>query len=136
MAKPLVSDDLWEAIEPLLLPPTPGRGHAAADLPWLTATRCAASSSFCAPGCLGTCWPRSWAAARAQPCWRRLRDWHQAGVWSALHQGLLEVLADAGQLDWSRASVDGFSVPAQKGAKKPGRIRRIAANRARSAILR
>jgi transposase len=23
------------------------------------------------------------------PCWRRLRDWYQAGVWRMLHQVLL-----------------------------------------------
>ena len=32
-------------------------------------------------------------------------------------------LADADRLDWSRASLDSCSIPAQKGAKKPARIR-------------
>jgi transposase len=68
-------------------------------------------------------------------CWRRLKEWHEAGVWHRLHQVLLERLADADQLDWSRASVDSFTVPAVGGAEKPARIRRIEANRARSAIL-
>ena len=30
-------------------------------------------------------------------CWRRLRDWHEAGVWAALHQVLLERLHAAGR---------------------------------------
>tara|TARA_R110000824_G_scaffold194777_1_gene377444 strand:+ start:4753 stop:4866 length:114 start_codon:yes stop_codon:yes gene_type:complete len=28
-------------------------------------------------------------------CWRRLRDWHEAGVWKKLHQTLLEYLQEA-----------------------------------------
>ena len=39
-------------------------------------------------------------------CWRRLRDWHQAGVWQRLHESLLAELHAAGALDWSRAVID------------------------------
>jgi transposase len=45
-------------------------------------------------------------------CWRRLRDWHGAGVWDALHAVLLDRLAEADQIDWSRASLDSAAVPA------------------------
>jgi transposase len=68
-------------------------------------------------------------------CWRRLRDWQAAGVWMRLHRTLLERLADADQLDWSRAALDSSSIAAKKGALPPARTRRIAANRARSAML-
>jgi transposase len=68
-------------------------------------------------------------------CWRRLRDWQAAGIWDKLHRVFLERLASADQIDWSRACIDSGSVPAPGGAKKPGRIQRIAENRARSAIL-
>ena len=67
-------------------------------------------------------------------CWRRLRDWQAAGVWRRLHHVLLNRLGEADQIDWSRASMDSARLPAKKGALRPGRIRRIAANRARSAI--
>jgi transposase len=60
-------------------------------------------------------------------CWRRLRDWHQVGVWERLHHELLQRLADADKLDWSRASLDSASVAAKRGANTPARIRRIAA---------
>jgi transposase len=83
--------------------------------------------------------PQEMGCGSGMTCWRRLRDWHQAGVWRQLHALLLDQLAEADQLDWSRASLDSASVPAplaQKGAlKRSGRHRRIAANRARSAIL-
>lgn len=66
-------------------------------------------------------------------CWRRLRAWHEAGVWQRLHQVLLDRLNVAGQLDWSRASLDAQSIPAAKGGHIRARIRRTAASRAPSA---
>ena len=132
MRKPLVTDELWAALAPLLPsePPKPRGGRPRCDnraalagiifvlrsgIPWEMLPR--------EMGCSG------------MTCWRRLRDWQEAGVWAALHRVLLERLADAGHLDWSRASLDSASVPAKKGALRPGRTRRIAANRARSATL-
>jgi transposase len=47
-------------------------------------------------------------------CWRQLRDWQVAGVWMRLHRTLLERLAGANQLDWSRASLDSSSIAAKK----------------------
>jgi hypothetical protein len=68
-------------------------------------------------------------------CWRRLRDWQAAGVWTRLHRILLERLADADKLDWSRTSLHSCAIAAKKGALPLARTRRIAANRARSAML-
>jgi transposase len=79
--------------------------------------------------------PQELGCGSGMTCWRRLRDWQEAGVWHQVHQALLDQLGAADQIDWSRASLDSASVPAPGGALKPARIRRIAANRARSAIL-
>jgi hypothetical protein len=51
-------------------------------------------------------------------CWRQLRDGQQAGMWSKLQEVLLERLTQAGQLDWSRVSVDSCSIPAAKGGSR------------------
>ena len=51
-------------------------------------------------------------------CWRRLRDWQQAGVWQKLHETLLSRLLGADRLDWSRACVDSASVRAVGGGEK------------------
>ena len=132
MSKPLVTDELWAAIEPLLPPepPKPRGGRPRCNnraalagivfvlrsgIPWVMLPR--------ELGCSG------------MTCWRRLRDWQEGGVWAALHRVLLEHLGDAGQLDWSRASLDSASVSAKRGVPRPVRTRRIAANRARSATL-
>lgn len=79
--------------------------------------------------------PQELGCGSGMTCWRRLRDWQAAGVWERLHQKLLDRLGDADRIDWSRACLDSASIPANKGALRPGRIRRIARNRARSAIL-
>jgi transposase len=78
--------------------------------------------------------PQEMGCGSGMTCWRRLRDWNEAGVWRKLHQVLLEELQAAAAIDWSRAALDASSVPAKRGATKPGRIQRIAANRARSTM--
>jgi hypothetical protein len=48
-------------------------------------------------------------------CWREVRDWAEAGVWSALHELLLAELRAAGRLDLDRMAVDASPVHALKG---------------------
>ena len=79
--------------------------------------------------------PQEMGCASGVTCWRRLREWQEAGVWERLLGVLLDRLGEADRIDWSRASLDSASIPAKKGAEKPARIRRIRANRERSAIL-
>ena len=67
-------------------------------------------------------------------CWRRLRDWQEAGVWDALHRELLRRLRAADRIDWSRACIDSASLAAKRGATRQGRTRPIEAGSARSAI--
>jgi transposase len=65
-------------------------------------------------------------------CWRRLRDWNDAGVWRRLHRVLLERLNTADKIDWSRAVVDSASIRALHGGKKQAQIRSIGARAVRS----
>jgi transposase len=65
-------------------------------------------------------------------CWRRLRDWQVAGVWSALHELLLARLQAAGEIDWSRAVVDSSHVRALKGGSRRAPARSIVVARAPS----
>ena len=132
MSKSLVSDELWAIVAPLLPPEPPrprgGRPRSIPDRAALTGILFVLKS--------GIGWellPQELGCGSGMTCWRRLRDWQQAGVWDRLHHELLQRLADADKLDWSRASLDSASVSAKGGAKRPGRIQRIAANRARSA---
>ena len=63
-------------------------------------------------------------------CWRRLRDWNNAGVWQRLHEVLLAELRAADKLDLSRAVVDSSHIRALKGGPKPAGARSTAAGRA------
>lgn len=114
MAKPLLDDELWTSIEPLIpIPPrrfrSPGRKRRdnrsvlngivfvlLTGIPWEYLPR-----EF---GCCG------------MTCWRRLRDWQQAGVWDAMHRLLLSHLRAADKIDWTRAVVDSASLRAVGGA--------------------
>jgi transposase len=132
MAKPLVSHALWAVIEPLL-PPEPAKPKG--GRPRVDDRAALAGIIFVLRS--GIPWEMLPAeiGCSGMTCWRRLRDWQAAGVWARLHRILLERLADADKLDWSRASLDSCAIAAKKGARPPARTRRIAANRARSAIL-
>jgi transposase len=133
MSKPLVSDALWESIAPLLPPEPPkpkGGRPRVPDRAALTGIIFVLKS--------GIPWemlPQELGCGSGVTCWRRLRDWQQAGVWARLQHVLLNRLGEADQIDWSRASMDSTRVPAKKGARRPARIQRIVANRARSGML-
>jgi hypothetical protein len=60
-------------------------------------------------------------------CWRRMRDWTEAGVWPALHALLLAQLRTAGLLDLQRCAVDASHVHALKGGIMSGPHRSTAA---------
>lgn len=134
MAKELVTDELWEVIEPLLPEEQPkpkgGRPRTIDDRAALTGILFVLKS--------GIPWemlPQEMGCGSGMTCWRRLKEWNEAGVWERLHQRLLDRLGEADQIDWERASLDSASVAAPGGAKRPERIRRIKANRARSTML-
>jgi transposase len=133
MAKELVTDELWEVIEPLLPeePPKPKGGRPRIDdRAALTAIIFVLKS--------GIPWemlPKEMGCGSGMSCWRRLKEWQEAGVWERLHQKLLDRLGEADQIEWERASLDAASVAAPRGAKRPARTRQIRANRARSAML-
>lgn len=84
----------------------------------------------------GTPWehlPQELGFGSGMTCWRRLRDWQAAGVWHRLHLALLAELRRADKLDFSRASVDGASVPSPRGARTRAPTPRTGGNLAASA---
>src|SRR4051794_4349479 len=133
MAKPLVPNDLWTVIEPLLPPERPRPKGGRPPLPHR-----AALTGILFVLKSGIPWemlPKEMGCGSGMTCWRRLQEWQEAGVWGRLHRRLLDRLGGADQIDWERISLDSASVAAPGGAKRPVRIRRTRANRARSAIL-
>jgi transposase len=118
MAKPLLPDDLWQVIEPLLPPerpkpygrkPVPNR-KALAGILFVLKT--------------GIQWeylPQEMGCGCGMTCWRRLRDWQKAGVWDRVLYVLLDRLGQQDRIDWSRVSVDASAVRAKGGGEKTGR---------------
>lgn len=60
--------------------------------------------------------PQELGFGSGMTCWRRLRDWNEAGVWQQPHEVLLAELNAAARLDWSRAVVN---LPVLGGVKPP-----------------
>ena len=58
-------------------------------------------------------------------CWRRLREWTEAGVWPRLHEILLAELRSAGLLKMDDVAVDGSHVRALRGGLTLGPRRSI-----------
>ena len=130
MARILVPDDLWAVVEPLL---PPRRARPKGGRPPISDRAALTGILFVLKS--GLPWemlPAEMGCGSGMSCWRRLRDWQAAGVWAALHRVLLERLHAAGQIDWSRASIDSASVSAKRGARPPGRTRPTAASPAPS----
>jgi len=133
MPKPLVSDELWAVVEPLL-PPPPDRSKGGRP----PVPNRAALTGILFVLKSGIPWemlPQEMGCGSGVTCWRRVRDWQAAGVWQKLHEVLLLRLQAAEQIDWSRVSVDASSVPAPKGGTPQARTQQTEENRARSAIL-
>ena len=131
MAKPLLPDELWAIVAPLLPPepPKPKGGR-----PRVPDRACLTGILFVLRS--GIPWeylPRELGCGSGVTCWRRLRDWQAAGVWDRLHRALLDRLGEADRIDWSRACLDAASVPAKRGARRWDRTPPIAARAAPSA---
>ena len=133
MPKLLVTDKLWALVEPLLPsePPKPKGGRPRVpNRATLTGILFVLKS--------GIPWqmlPQEMGCGSGMTCWRRLKEWHEAGVWDRLRKTMLDRLGEADEIDWERASLDSASVPAPGGAKRRAPTRRTRANRARSATL-
>jgi transposase len=130
MAKAIVSDALWARVE-VLIPPA--REYPKGGRPRVSDRAALTGILFVLR--TGIQWedlPKEMGCGSGMTCWRRLRDWQAAGVWTALHEVLLDELGRAGAIDWDRVSVDSGSVRAKGGAKRRARTRRTEGKSARS----
>ncbi len=132
MAKPILDDELWALIEPLL-PPAKPRLARYPGRKLIEPRKALTGILFVLrSGIGGEHLPQELGCGSGMSCWRRLRDWTAAGGWDKVHRVLLERLHGADKVDWSRAVVDSSSVRAVFGGIRPDRTPRIEARTARS----
>jgi transposase len=111
----LVSDGVWERVEPLLPAPKPRRHRYPGRRPLDDRAALTGIVFVLKTGIAWNQLPAGVVGCSGVTCWRRLRDWTEAGVWPALHELLLAELRAAGQLELDRCAVDGSHIRALKG---------------------
>lgn len=120
MARPIVSDGLWERIEPLLPPPKSRRFRHPGRKP-IDRRKVLTGIIFVLK--TGIPWeelPQEMGCGCGMTCWNYLQAWQRAGVWERLHEVLLAELQEADRIDWSRAAVDSTHARALGGGEKTG----------------
>jgi transposase len=121
MVKPIIDDELWKRIEPLLPQPKPRREKYPGRKPIPDRAALNGILYVLRTGLRWRDLPAEMGCGSGVSCWRRLRDWQKAGVWDRLHELLLAELRAAGQIDLSRVIPDSSSVRAIGAGQKPGR---------------
>src|SRR5436190_14548339 len=118
--KPLVSDALWERIQPLLPPPPQRRFRFPGRKP-LDYRKILTGILFVLK--TGMAWddlPAELGCGCGKTCRQHLQAWHQAGVWVKLHAVLLAELNGADLIDWNRALIDASFAKAPEGGEDTG----------------
>jgi transposase len=118
--KLLVTDELWERLQPLLPPPPRRRFRFPGRKP-LDYRKVLTGILFVLK--TGIAWddlPAELGCGCGKTCHHYLRLWYQAGVWQRLHAVLLAELNGADQIDWERALIDASFVKAPEGGEDTG----------------
>src|SRR5947209_840917 len=121
MPRSLVSDELWRRVEPLLPKPQRSRHRRYAGRSPVADRRAFEGIVFVLK--TGIPWaalPATEAWPSGVTCWRRLRQWHRAGVWRRLLADLLAELRTSDRLDLRRALIDASFVRAPGGGPATG----------------
>ncbi|OQO89653.1 IS5 family transposase [Saccharomonospora piscinae] len=108
----VASDELWTRIEQML-PVRPAGRTGPKPLPDRLVLQGIVFVRYTGIG-----WedlPQELGFGSGMTCWRRLRDWQEAGVFDRLHEVLLAELNAAAVIDRSRACVDASQVRAKRG---------------------
>jgi transposase len=121
MAKPLLPDELWQRIEPLLPAPKPRRFRYPGRKPLSNRQALTGILFVLRTGINWNDLPAELGCGSGSACRKRLQSWQRLGVWDRLHALLLAELQGADKINWSRAAVDSSSVRALGGGEDAGR---------------
>src|SRR3954462_8478279 len=118
MAKPLLPDELWELIEPLL-PRHPA--HPNGGRPFLDDRKVLTGIIFILK--TGLPWeelPQEMGCGRGMTGWNSLSDWQASGVWDQIHRILFAPRRGADQIDCARFIAHTAQVRAVDGGGETG----------------
>src|SRR5947207_6511404 len=121
MAQPLVSEALWDCLEPLLPPLKPRRFRYPGRKP-LDRRKVITGIIFVLK--TGIPWealPAELGYGCGMTCLNYLKELQAAGVWDNLHDLLLDELQGANKIDWSRAAADSTPARALGGGENSGK---------------
>ena len=121
MARPLLSDELWSAVEPIFPAPKPRRFRFPGRKPVENRVALNAILFVLKTGIPWEDLPREMGCC-GMTCWRRLEEWQEAGVWDKIHRLFLERLNEADRINWERAIIDSSYVRAVGGGAKLAQI--------------
>jgi transposase len=105
MARPLVPDELWEVVQPLL--PRHRARPGKRGRPPVDDRACLTGIIFVLQS--GIPWemlPQEMGCGSGMTCWRRLRYWQRRGVWKKLLHALLQRVGQEEGIDWEHCCVD------------------------------
>lgn len=132
MARQWVTDEFWKQVRELLPleRPKPQGGR-----PRVPDRKCLTGIVFVLrTGCIWNDLPAELGCGDGTTCWRRFREWTQAGVWPAVWRKILNELGRRERVDLSRAVIDSASVRAVFGGATRGPTQRIGAKTAANVI--
>lgn len=118
--KTLIDDDFWAIVRPLLPPPKPRRFDHPGRLP-VGDREVLTGIAFVLKTGIG--WddlPAELGWGCGKTCRQRLRTWQRLGVWDRIRAEILARLNKAGEIDWSRGSIDSGSVRSPGGGAMTG----------------
>ena len=131
MARPLVPDELWEVVQPLL--PRHRARSGKRGRPPVDDRACLTGIVFVLRS--GIPWemlPQEMGCGSGMTCWRRLRYWQRRGVWKKLLYALLQRVGQEEGIDWEHCCVDSQTYRAVFGGSSPVKTPQTAAKRAPS----
>jgi transposase len=121
MSEPLLSEQLWQRIEPLLPKNKKRRNVQYAGRKPVDARKVMTGIIFVLK--TGVPWkslPATSDFPSGHTCRRRLLEWDRQRVWHRLWQSILSELQAEGKLSWERGVIDSSSVRAGHGGEKTG----------------
>jgi transposase len=100
---PVITDAVWERIEPLI-PLRARRRRYPGRKPLDDRAVLTGILVVLARGIGFERLPKELGLGSGMTCWRRLRDWQQAGAWTEIAQELARALPDGDRIDFTRVA--------------------------------